>query len=254
MEKHLEAETPAAGTTGPSNDGSANEGNEAAAEQAEDEPEQQGGTSLRQRLHIPQFRIPKNARAEKYSRAVRDVIVQMFEAVRGGDLPSRRMAILFFVGVLGVVIVLSIVYERYIRYQDLRKYQSTAAEQTSRNLGEFIQKQAEHAKHKFSTLTLGKFTVDIAPIDSPRPVRGVNSVAEVEIVIECDSKETRYFIEDNLARAQDQITNVFASLTRDDLLSRDGKKKLKARLIEKLNGWLPSGKVQDLFFNDLVIS
>ncbi|HLD99416.1 MAG TPA: flagellar basal body-associated FliL family protein [Bdellovibrionota bacterium] len=254
MEKQLEAETPAEGTATSSPSPSPSDDGNVVAEQVEGEPEQEVGSSLRQRLHIPQFQIPRNARAEKYSRAVRDVIVQMFEAVRGGDLPSRRMAILFFIGVLGVAIVLSIVYERYIRYQDLRKYQSTAAEQTSKNLGEFIQKQAEHAKHKFSTLTLGKFTVDIAPIDSPPPARGVNSVAEVEIVIECDSKETRYFIEDNLARAQDQITNVFASLTRDDLLSRDGKKKLKARLIEKLNGWLPSGKVEDLFFNDLVIS
>jgi flagellar basal body-associated protein FliL len=50
------------------------------------------------------------------------------------------------------------------------------------------------------------------------------------------------------------MTNVFVALDREDLLSREGKRKLKNIIIKKLNGWLPHGKVEDLHYSKLLVS
>ena len=59
--------------------------------------------------------------------------------------------------------------------------------------------------------------------------------------------------QDNLDQVRNQITNVLLPLERDQLLSREGKKKLKKALIERLNVWLPKGKVDDVFFSKLLL-
>lgn len=79
-------------------------------------------------------------------------------------------------------------------------------------------------------------------------------MAELEITVECDDKDTRYYIEENLPRARDQITGILTSLDRDDMLTRDGKKKLKKKLIDQLNMWLPKGKVEELFISNQLLN
>lgn len=82
----------------------------------------------------------------------------------------------------------------------------------------------------------------------------MTNIAELELVVECDSPDTHTYIEENLVQARNQLTDIFLSMERDDLLSREGKRKLKKRLIERLNGWMPRGKIQNVFFAKLVVA
>ena len=164
------------------------------------------------------------------------------------------MALLFFLGLSGIIAALGLAYHRYVILTDLHKLELAGAQETSKNLGDFIQKQSEHAKKKFATLALGKFTVDLKVVEGMTLSRGVLNVAELEITIECDNKETRYYIEDHLTRARDQITGVLTSVDRDELLTREGKHKLKKRLLDHLNAWLPNGKVEELFISNQLLN
>lgn len=176
----------------------------------------------------------------------------MWVAFRGPDAPSRKMALVFFLSLGVLALALGMAYQRYLRFQDLKALSSGSAafEDASKNIGEFIHKQAETARHRFSTLPLGRFNVEVRPAVGSE---GDFQSAEIEIVIECDSKETRYFIEDNMPRVRDQITNVLLPLERDELMTRDGKKLLKKKLLDRVNAWLPEGQVIELFFLDVIV-
>ncbi|HCM40524.1 MAG: hypothetical protein A2070_03445 [Bdellovibrionales bacterium GWC1_52_8] len=196
----------------------------------------------------------KNA-ARRATAAFANVWGEMFKALFGKDRVARRMAFLFFLGVIGVVTAFTLTYRRYSKITDLSSLQGTGVEETSKNLSEFIQKQSDHAKKKFATLALGKFTVDLKPVEGIALSRGVLNVAELEITVECDNKETRYYIEDHLTRTRDQVTGVLTSVDREELLTRDGKRKLKKRLLDHLNAWLPAGnKVEDLFISNQLLN
>jgi len=182
------------------------------------------------------------------------LVTQMFVALKGPDAPSRNMAILFFLSLIMVATVFGVSLRRYLQYRQAHPVAAgDSAPDVSQNFGEFIQKQADSAKQRVSQVKLGKFTVSLQPVEGPQAAPGVLSVAEVEIVVLCDNRETRFYIEERIAMAQDQITAVLGTLDREDLLGREGKKRLKKQLMDKLNEWLPNGRVDDLFFSSLLV-
>lgn len=195
-------------------------------------------------------------RVEQAWDAVRVRVVEIFRGLRSPDRPTRRMSLLFFASLLGIAVVFGAAVGRYfaIRRIRLELSRSSHVDEGAAHFGEFVRKQAEENKHKSSLMSLGQFTVELKPVPNQRPVPGVVNMAEVEFAIECDNKETRDYIEDNLAQARNQVTDVLFDLDREAILTREGKKKLRKALIEKLNLWLPKGKVEDLYFSKLVVS
>ena len=122
-----------------------------------------------------------------------------------------------------------------------------------KRIGEFIGKQADEATRRHTTLHIGDFMVELKPPAEQKRRRGVMNMAEVSIVVECDARQTCAFIRSREAKARDEITNVLTALERDDLMSVDGKRKIKKALIDRLNGWLPTGKIEHLYFQKLII-
>lgn len=188
---------------------------------------------------------------------------QFVEIVRGlvsPDGPTRRMSLFFFVSLAGVVTLGILTVQRNMRLKEARLAAEVAeteeAEARSHEaalLGKTV--AAEANPHALSMLNVGQFTIELKPIAAQdKHAGGFMNMAEVELVIECDSKETHDYIEENLVAARSQITDIFLSMDRDELLSRDGKRKLKKRLLERLNGWIPRGKVQNVFFSKLVVA
>jgi flagellar basal body-associated protein FliL len=105
-----------------------------------------------------------------------------------------------------------------------------------------------------STLGLGTFTVELKEVPGHAGAWAVMNLAEVEIFIECDGSETRSYLDEHLTLARDQVTGVFTALNREDLMTREGKAKLRRLIIKKLNEILPQGKVEELYFSKLLVS
>jgi flagellar basal body-associated protein FliL len=200
-------------------------------------------------------------RIDQGGKWLRAQLVELFRSLRSPDGPTRRMAFFFFLS-LGALIGLGIVtVERKVRLKHEREAEALAAREDAElraHEAELLVKSgeapSEHAE-PVRMFSLGQFTIELKPLEGqPAKGGGFTNMAEVEIVVDCDSPETRTYIEDNLVAARGQVTDVFVSMDREELLSREGKRRLKKKIIERLNGWVPRGKVQAVFFSKLVVA
>jgi flagellar basal body-associated protein FliL len=176
---------------------------------------------------------------------------EIAHGLRSPDRPTRRMALLFFASLAGMLVVFGIGVKSYVQgHVDLHASQKDAA-----HLSEFFERRAEEAKRKFVLQNLGEYTLELkAPGGEARKVPGVLNMAEIELVAECDTHETCNYIEEHIPSVRDQVTNVFVAIGRDELISREGKRRLKKNLVDRLNVWLPKGRVENIYFNKLIVS
>ncbi len=181
---------------------------------------------------------------------VRDV----FAALRSPDRPTRRMAWVFLLSLFcaGGVLVYSVKRAQVIRayLTDRHQKQSKEAKQTE----EFFRKQSEAAHQKAVVISAGVFTLELKTDPSKPKVPGISNLAELEIILQCDTKETQEFIEKNMARVRNEIIASFLPLEREQILSRNGKAALRHQILERLNSWLPHGKILELYFPKLLVT
>lgn len=204
-------------------------------------PEKKGALS---RVKLTGIKVPKLGEAFGI----------LFKGTFSKDGPTRRMSWMFILSLVGLVFVTSYAVRRHYQHGKSFKDQITAVDSGAKNLGAFLEKQSEEAKRKYSSVTIGKFTVDLKNGASERKISGVMNMVEIEIVAQCDTKSTCDWIEEHALQTKNEITNTLVGLERDDILSKDGKRRLKKALISKLNSWLPAGKVEEVFFSKLVVS
>ena len=184
---------------------------------------------------------------------VRNHLREILGGLKSTDRPTRRMSALFLLSFVALIFVAGYgaVYFFNAGKNTAEKFENN---EQAKSLSELFKKQAEEAKRRNTLQTLGTFTVELKAVPGiTRPV-GVTNLAIVEMVVECDSRETCVYVEDNVDAARNQVTNVFVAVDRDDLLSREGKRKIKKQVTEKLNLWLPHGRIESLFFSKLVLS
>lgn len=193
-------------------------------------------------------------------RQTRQGFGDLVESLRSPDAPTRRTAVYFFVS-LAAAIWVSFYGVRYLLAPEPmvagRASNANNEADLGENFGEFLEKQAQEAKWKNTTLGLGDFIVDLKknPEEAKLPrARGVMSIAHVEIFVECDSRETCEYIETASVQARSHVTNALIQVERDDLMTKDGKKKIKKAVIDRLNSWLPKGKIENVFISKLIIS
>ena len=124
----------------------------------------------------------------------------------------------------------------------------------SGQLSEFLERQAQEAKWKNTTLGLGDFVIDLKRKGDEVKAPGVNNMASLEIFIECDTRETCEYIEGSSVQARSQVSNALIQIDREELLSKDGKRKIKKAIIDRLNTWLPKGRIENLYVTKLVVS
>lgn len=161
---------------------------------------------------------------------------------------------LFFASLLSAGVVASIAWRHSRELKRQREEQMSEAERESRHLSSFFEKQAEDARRKVTTLPLGSFTLELTRMSGQRPAPGVRNLAEIDIVVECDSRATCREIEDRMTEVRNQLTNVFTALDREEIMSVAGKQRIKRSLMERVNAWLPDGKVNNVFFSKLIVS
>lgn len=184
----------------------------------------------------------------------RDSAMEVLGSLGSPDAPTRRMSVVFIASLLCVALIGVAAGHRYLAARRARLASDASAQREESMLAGFLMKQADLARRKSVMFALGQFTLELRS-PAGEPVRsGVMNLADVEIVLECDTKETRFYFEDNLPQARNQVTDVLVAMDRAELLSQDGKLRLKRRIIEKLNTMLPKGKVENLYFSKLILS
>ncbi len=181
------------------------------------------------------------------------VLKEVLPEMISSDASARKMAWLFALSLIGVVFTTSWMTFRFIQNNKDKIAAMTAHGEETKHLGDFIKKQADEARHRSATLIVGTFVVTLKEIPGKKLPPGGMNLGEVEIIIECDSRDTRNFMESQLQKVKNQITSVFTNVDREAILTREGKRLLRRQIIENLNNWLPSGKVEELYFTKFII-
>ena len=204
-------------------------------------------------------KVSRFAGSSQVARGVKGQFIEIFKGIVSPDGPTRRMSLFFFVSLTALVGVGVLTVRRAVRQSNEREAMALVAEQEALErtkeatfLGKTQVAGAEAARA--SMISVGQFTIELKAVPGHPKSKGFMNMAELELVVECDSADTHTYIEENLVQARSQLTDIFLSMDRDELLTREGKRKLKKRLIERLNGWMPRGKIQNVFFAKLVVA
>ncbi|MGZ3687227.1 MAG: flagellar basal body-associated FliL family protein [Bdellovibrionota bacterium] len=179
---------------------------------------------------------------------------EAYKGVFSEDPGTRWMSLAFTLSTICLVIVFvtGVHHWFFATRSKLRNLHSVAAE--GNKINDFINKEAKQSHAIASMIALGTFTVELKKMPGTEGAYAVMNLAEVDLALQCDDPETRNFIDNHLAETRNQITNLFTAMEREELLSRDGKRRIKRQIMRRLNDWLPKGKVEDLFFTKLVVS
>ncbi|MBI2712733.1 MAG: flagellar basal body-associated FliL family protein [Bdellovibrio sp.] len=192
---------------------------------------------------------PKKPRARK--RSWREISL-VFTGIASADAQTAKMSLIFILSFSGIVYLIgTTAYQSSKRSAEIRAKENAAKMARSAALAK---KLGEEERLKESLLNMGRFTLELIPAEGKRPPHGIVNMAEVEFVLQCDSPETRHYIEGNFTLARNLMVTALVPMEREDLLSHEGKKKWKAILLRVLNQWLTHGKVQDVYFSKMIIN
>jgi flagellar FliL protein len=100
-----------------------------------------------------------------------------------------------------------------------------------------------------STVHLESFIVNLADNDGRSYLR-----VGIDLGIEAQNAKSRAGQEPDIVPViRDSVIALLSTLKSDDLLTSDGKKKLKQELIKSLNDRLPELKVREVYFNEFMV-
>jgi flagellar FliL protein len=100
-----------------------------------------------------------------------------------------------------------------------------------------------------ATLTLEPFLVNLADKDTSRYLKTtIQVLVPSKEVVEKISSAGVY-----TPKMRDAILSILTTKVADDVITPDGKQKLKKEIIEKLNEFLPEKAATDVFFTDFVV-
>ena len=200
----------------------------------------------------------------------------MIRGLSSRDRITRRYARIYWLSILGVVVSSVWGYQRVQRIIDERDAAKELAaliaeapempieawakfegiEGARRRMLE-LRDKARDRDIKDRTYSLGEFTLELAPVPGAQPYRGVLQQAEIEIMVECDSVPTCAYISKYLPVVRNQVTNVLTPLDRREILTRDGKRRLKKAVIDRLNAWIGTaqgGAIRQVHFTKLLLT
>ncbi len=204
------------------------------------------------------------AKVEKPSQpsALKMALLEFKTALIVGPAPRRRMAILLVVGLLGSLGVIGVGTARYIRFarvaaEKARRHAQGADDCkelkcTFNKLEDLAKQKAALAEIRDATVALGDFEVTLVGLGN-----GQKEVKlELDVAVEFDSAETGRWVAANKSPVRSEVLGAAATLTgftREDLLTPEGKARVRERIRDRLDQWLPSGKVKGIYFSRFLL-
>lgn len=180
---------------------------------------------------------------------------ELFGGVRSPDWSTRLGSFLFLAFLVATLFTIGVGLRFVAQQQAMRKSEAAKNDPELQKARDLQAKKAQDEARKKNTFVLGNFNTSLkTPMVQGRAGgnQPLNSV-ELEIVIECDALSTRHYIEENIIPAQHQAASALNELTEADLMTAEGKRKLRRTIMYKLNTWLPKGRVDDIFFSHVVV-
>ncbi|MGE0616182.1 MAG: flagellar basal body-associated protein FliL [Bacteriovoracia bacterium] len=178
--------------------------------------------------------------------SIRETVTDLFKGLGSKDRATRKMSVFFVLSLVGALATTAVATHLILS--------RSKGEKHGEQLGKFLNKQKEAAEHRIHTFEMGKFLVEVTPPEGAgRPAPGIVNMAEIVIVIECEEKSACTYVENHLTQARDQVATAFTALEQADLMTILGKQKLKAKILQKLNSWLPGGKIRRVYFSNVII-
>lgn len=186
---------------------------------------------------------------------VREFFAGFRDAIAGvasADRPTRRRSWVFIASLVGLASVGTywVLHSRGV--QDMRRAMQEQNEKESQRISEFLQRQAEDARLRYTHQPIGTFTIELNPPEGAVRQHTVTYLAEVDLTVQCDLRRTCIFVEEHETEVRNQVVSALGSWNRDELLSLEGKRRLKAQIIQRVNQWLPAGKLTDVFISRLI--
>ncbi|MEK7691541.1 MAG: flagellar basal body-associated FliL family protein [Bdellovibrionota bacterium] len=183
------------------------------------------------------------------------LFVEIATASFSKDAATRWMSVVFFASVAGSAWIGLKIFQKYqmyalVRAERLEEQQASADSTQESNQN----RQVMIANRKAASLTLGKFSVQLKLGPGEKAIKGFNNLADITVILMCDSKETKAYLQDKLQMAQDQVTIVFQDLTREEILSFEGKRRVKNDIVRRINQWMTKGRIEEIYISDLLIS
>jgi flagellar basal body-associated protein FliL len=102
--------------------------------------------------------------------------------------------------------------------------------------------------HPENVVQLEKIVVNLA-----QPEDGSNPMGMFELYVETSSHESAIEIKDREIEARDTVARTLEQMRYDDLITLEGKNKLKLMIRKNLNTLLTQGRVRKVFFKTVVL-
>lgn len=186
---------------------------------------------------------------------VKGLIKDLFVSLFSSDAPTRKTAILFFIGVIGVVAVSVAGIKRISHDRAVRALAQKEHEAEEKRLKEIEETRLADLKPSENVLSLGRYMISLkatGPTSSGAPAS-----ADFELFVRCNEKEVREYIEARSVQVRSELTSALVGLTREDFLAIDGKRRTHKKILLILNQWLAreysGAHVDEVWFSDLVV-
>lgn len=185
----------------------------------------------------------------------------IFQGIASKEPSIRWLSLVFIVSLGGVCILVPLLIYRFsvMCYSDIDIMSMFIS--NSQKVKKKIESRA-HLEHSLPvSLRLGSFFFEALPLNEEPVIDKTQKklyrrppMVKLSIQVFCDKRVTCSYIFDHIQEARDQINVMLTPIQTSELMSREGKMKLRSKLVNRLNDWLPEGKVEDAFITNLVIN
>jgi len=185
----------------------------------------------------------------------KSVLKELLASVFSSDDRTRKVAWIFYLSFVCLIGVVSLLVLQFMQNRVTRKAQQERATQIEKMASERI--EAERKKNEPPPhFSLGTFTLPLTETADRYP--GTRNVAEFELSITCDTKETCDWIENHLDLSRGFLSPLMTPRNRMMLSTPQGKRAFRDEITARLNVLIGSkglrGRVLEVFFPRFVLS
>jgi len=190
---------------------------------------------------------------------LRGLFGELCESLFSSDAPTRRTALLFFLGLVGVGLVSIASVQRIHTVRVQRALEQKQRQLEEKRLAQIEQSRLEDLKVSENVVGLGRYVVSLKPIGKPVGTKSSSDplTADFELFIRCNDKEVREYIEARSVQVRSELTSALVGMSREDFLAVDGKRRTHKKILLTLNQWLAreysGARIEDAWFSDLVV-
>jgi flagellar basal body-associated protein FliL len=166
------------------------------------------------------------------------------ELISSADAPSRVVTILSILFGMLSLISAGLLVVVFLQHKNENNNSHAPEKDPTPALAPIIQEPLGHYQ-----VVLKSNEVDAE--GNPKATK--NQDLRVDIVAQCDTKETCESLKVQLIKARDLINPILSSATREEMLEPDSKALLRRRIADQLTGLVEPGVVSQIHFSDLTV-